>query len=54
MGYDMYSGRGCKKWKTLSPTDVINELGMRTNKDGVQVPMTTDNLKLLVQQEACN
>ena len=35
IGYDMYNERGQKKWKALSPTDGIDELGMRTNKYGV-------------------
>ncbi len=41
-----------KKWKASSPTDVINKFGMRTDRDCVQGPITMNDLKLLVQQEA--
>ncbi len=31
---------------------MIGKLGVRTNKDGIQVPITINDLKLFVQQEA--
>ncbi len=52
IGYEAYTRQRVKKWKALSPTDVIYELGMRTDREGVQVPITMNDLKLFVQEEA--
>ncbi len=52
IGYKTYTKQGLKKWKELSPTDVIDKVGVRTNQDGIQVPITTNDLMLFVQQEA--
>ena len=51
LGYETFTDGGMKKWKTLDPSDVIDELGMRTNKDGVQVAVNVRDLILYVQQE---
>ena len=52
VGYETFTDGGLKKWKTLDPGNAIDELGMRTNEDGVQVAVTVRDLTLYVQQEA--
>lgn len=51
IGFDTYEG-GVKKWKALEPTDVINELGMRTTVDNTRVQVELKDLELFVQQSA--
>ena len=52
IGYETFTRGGNKKWKWLDSADFLNELGMRTNKDGEQVAISMEDLELFVQQEA--
>jgi hypothetical protein len=50
IGYYTQTAGGAKKWKTLQPTDILDELGIRTNDAGEQVPLLLTDLELFVQQ----
>ncbi|KAG7337760.1 hypothetical protein IV203_024856 [Nitzschia inconspicua] len=52
IGYYTYTRQGVKVWKELHPIDIVNELGIRTNEDGVQVVIQLQDLEVSVQQEA--
>ncbi|KAG7373069.1 hypothetical protein IV203_033793 [Nitzschia inconspicua] len=52
IGYYTYTRQGVKVWKELHPIDIVNELGIRTNEDGVQVVIQLQDLEVFVQQEA--
>jgi hypothetical protein len=52
IGYYSHTRQGVKAWKALHPMDIVKELGMRTNEDGVQVEIKLQDLEVFVQQEA--
>ena len=52
MGYETYTAGGNKKWKPLNENDVMDQLGVRTDSEGNQIPLELRDLELFVQQAA--
>jgi hypothetical protein len=51
IGYYTHTAGGARVWKQLKTDDNLDELGMRTNDAGQQVPILLRDLELFVQQE---
>jgi hypothetical protein len=51
IGYETYTAGGKKKWKKLSRSNCIDQLGLRTTNEGQQVALTLADLQLFVQQQ---
>jgi len=50
IGYYTNTQGGARKWKRLKENDNLDELGMRTNDAGEQVPILLTDLELFVEQ----